>query len=88
MEVKDNKQITTENTTNVIRQLILYNSNHLWEDVINQLQKATKYDIIHCEQIAVIAHTKGKATVKTGTIIELTGIDCVLKEIRLITEII
>jgi ATP-dependent Clp protease adaptor protein ClpS len=88
MEVKEKAQITTEGTTDVIRQLVLYNSNHLWEDVISQLQKATKYDIVHCEQIAVIAHIKGKATVKTGTLKELIAIDNVLKEIHLITEII
>jgi ATP-dependent Clp protease adaptor protein ClpS len=88
MGVKEKEQITTEDTTDVIHQLVLYNSNHLWEDVIKQLQKATKYDIVHCEQIAVIAHIKGKATVKTGTLKELTGIDSVLKEIHLITEII
>jgi len=88
MGVKEKQQITTEDITDVIRQLILYNSNHLWEDVINQIQKATKYDIVHCEQIATIAHTKGKATVKTGTFNELNLIDSVLKEIHLITEII
>ncbi|MCX6163665.1 MAG: ATP-dependent Clp protease adaptor ClpS [Ignavibacteriae bacterium] len=88
MEVKEKKQITTEDITDVIRQLILYNSNHMWDDVITQLQKATKYDIVHCEQIAVIAHTTGKATVKTGTLKELNLIDSVLKEIHLITEII
>jgi ATP-dependent Clp protease adaptor protein ClpS len=88
MKVKEKEQETTEDTTNVIRQLILYNSNHLWEDVIAQLQKATKYDIVHCEQIAVIAHTIGKATVKTGAFNELSPIDSVLKEIYLITEII
>lgn len=88
MGVKEKEQITTEDLTDVIRRLILYNSNHLWEDVINQLQKATKYDILHCEQIAIIAHTKGKATVKTGILKELVKIDSVLKEIHLITEII
>ena len=88
MGVKEKEQITTEDLKDVIRRLILYNSNHLWEDVINQLQKATKYDILHCEQIAIIAHTKGKATVKTGALKELAKIDSVLKEIHLITEII
>jgi ATP-dependent Clp protease adaptor protein ClpS len=88
MQVKEREEILTEEITDVIHQLVLYNSNHLWEDVIRQLQKATNYDIVHCEQIAVIAHTKGKATVKSGNYKELTGIDNVLKEIFLITEII
>ena len=73
--------------TEVLRKLILYNSQHLWEQVILQLQKATGFDIIQCEQIAIIAHTKGKATVKSGQINELSKINGILKEINLVTEI-
>jgi hypothetical protein len=71
----------------VIRKLIIYNSNHIWDEVIHQLQKATGFDLLHCEQIAIIAHTKGLATVKSGDYDELNKIDNVLKEIKLITEI-
>jgi len=87
MDVKEKISIKIEDIISDTYQLILYNSNHLWEDVIVQLQKATRYDIIHCEQIATIAHTKGQATVKTGKYEELIGIDGILKEIHLITEI-
>jgi ATP-dependent Clp protease adapter protein ClpS len=52
-----------------------------------QLQKATGYDLVHCEQIAIIAHTKGKAVVKSGEYEELQKINAVLKEIGLVTEI-
>jgi ATP-dependent Clp protease adapter protein ClpS len=52
------------------------------------LQKATGFDIIHCEQIALIAHTKGKATVKSAEYEELCRVDRVLKEIDLVTEIV
>lgn len=67
--------------------LILFNSTHTWDDVIIQLEKATGYDVLHCEQIALIAHTKGKAIVKTGEMSELRAIDNILKEINLITVI-
>lgn len=67
--------------------LILFNSTHTWDDVIIQLEKATGYDLLPCEQIALIAHTKGKATVKTGERSELRTIENVLKEISLITVI-
>jgi len=70
-----------------IKKLILYNSNHIWEQVILQLKKATGFDIMQCEQIAVIAHTKGKAVVKSGQSEELVKITNVLKEINLVTEI-
>ena len=72
---------------NELRKLILFNSVHTWEDVILQLQKATGFDIIQCEQIAVIAHTKGKAVVKSGDIDELEIINIILREINLITTI-
>lgn len=87
MEYKEKEEVITEDITTDIRRLILYNSNHLWEDVIIQLRKATNYDIIHCEQIAVIAHTKGQAVVKSGKFEELNPVNIVLKEINLITEI-
>lgn len=87
MEYKEKEEVITEDITTDIRRLILYNSNHLWEDVIVQLRKATNYDIIHCEQIAVIAHTKGQAVVKSGKFEELNPVNIVLKEINLITEI-
>lgn len=78
---------TSDKTFSGLRKLILYNSNHLWDDVINQLRKATGYDIHQCEQIAIFAHTKGKAVVKSGTADELGAINNVLREIDLITEI-
>lgn len=87
MEYKQKEEVITEDITTDIRRLILYNSNHIWEDVITQLRKATNYDILHCEQIAVIAHTKGQAVVKSGLFEELNPINIVLKEINLITEI-
>jgi ATP-dependent Clp protease adapter protein ClpS len=74
-------------TTNVSVKLILFNSGHVWDEVILQLKKATGYDIIHCEQIATIAHTKGKAVVKSGEIEDLSMINNILREIRLITSI-
>lgn len=75
--------------TNVseLRKLILFNSEHIWDDVIDQLQIATGYDILHCQQIAVIAHTKGKAVVKSGDIDELVCTNKILKEINLVTTI-
>lgn len=69
------------------KKLVLFNSHHVWEEVIIQVRKATGYEIVHCEQIAMIAHTKGKAIVKTGALEELQRIESVLKEINLVTKI-
>jgi len=87
MPEKELPKYTDDNEIPTLRKLILYNSNHIWEDVILQLQKATGFDIIQCEQIAIIAHTKGKAIVKSGEYDELSLINKILKEINLITEI-
>ena len=87
MPEKELPQYTDDNEIPTLRKLILYNSNHIWEDVILQLQKATGFDLIQCEQIAIIAHTKGKAIVKSGEYDELSLINNILKEINLITEI-
>lgn len=75
-------------STDELRRLIIFNSNHYYDDVITQLEKATGYDTIQCEQIAIIAHTKGKAVVKSGEMDELNRINSILKEINLITEIV
>ena len=87
MSTKEKEFSTADSESGLLKKLILFNSFHLWDDVVNQLQKATGYDIMHCEQIAIIAHTTGKATVKSGELEELTKIDIVLKEISLVTEI-
>ncbi|MFC2093184.1 ATP-dependent Clp protease adaptor ClpS [Bacteroidota bacterium] len=87
MSTKTSEEYSLDEDVPVMRQLILYNSRHFWDDVVLQLQKATGYDLLHCEQIAVIAHTKGNAVVKTGDFEELAKIDNVLKEISLVTKI-
>ena len=69
------------------RKLILFNSHHIWDDVVIQLQKATGFDIVQCEQIAIIAHTRGKAVVKSGEIDELELTNNILREINLVTSI-
>ena len=87
LKVKISKETDFEDLNTELRKLILYNSGHLWDDVINQLKAATGYDVLHCEQIAVIAHTKGKAVGKSGELTELEPINNILKQIKLITGI-
>jgi len=88
MSTKESQQNIIDDEVTLLRRLFIFNSNHLWDDVVLQLQKATGYDVQHCEQIAVIAHTTGKAVVKSGNYDELRKINDVLKEINLITKII
>lgn len=87
MNTKGRQQEEFDGSVAEMRRLLLFNSSHTWDEVIEQLLKATGYDPIHCEQIAMIAHTKGKAVVKSGDLDELSGINSVLKEINLVTAI-
>jgi len=87
MSEKEKEKYTSDSDTPLLRKLILFNSFHFWDDVVKQIQKATGFDIIQCEQIAMIAHTKGKAVVKSGDYEALKPIENVLKEINLVTEI-
>lgn len=87
MPVKEKELTTRDNEVNILRKLILFNSNHFWKDVVYQLRKATGFDLEQCEQITAIAHYTGKAVVKSGEYEELKRIDDVLKEIGLITKI-
>lgn len=88
MSILESELTVSDIGTKIQYSLILYNSLHYYSDVIDQLQKATGFDIIHCEQIAMIAHTKGKAVVRSGEIDFLQKIESVLKEINLSTEIV
>jgi ATP-dependent Clp protease adapter protein ClpS len=87
MKPKELQKEDLEDTISITNRLLIYNSNHIWEDVVMQLNKATGFELPHCEQIAILAHTTGKAIVKSGSIEELITINNVLKEINLITEI-
>lgn len=87
MSTKELLKEVTESIEGESRKLILFNSSHFWDDVVKQIQKATGYDMQHCEQIAMIAHTKGKAVVMSGDVEKLFPVEIVLKEIGLQTEI-
>jgi hypothetical protein len=88
MSTKELEVSDVDSDVDVTRKLELYNSAHYWDDVVRQINKATGYDLLHCEQIAVIAHTKGKAIVKSGEVKELKQIQAVLNEINLKTKIV
>ncbi|MEO8664200.1 MAG: ATP-dependent Clp protease adaptor ClpS [Ignavibacteria bacterium] len=87
MKEKILEDVSFRDSSSELRKLVLFNSNHTWDDVILQIQKATGFDLVHCEQIATIAHTKGKAVVKSGDVEELDPINIVLREINLVTTI-
>ncbi len=68
--------------------LILYDDDiHTFDEVIEQLMKATGCGLSRAEEITWKVHNEGKAIVHEGEFEECLRIDSVLKEIQLVTEI-
>lgn len=68
--------------------VILYNDEiHTFDEVINQLVKATGCSTSEAEKLAWTVHTEGKATVFEGPFEECFEVQSVLREIQLVTEI-
>lgn len=68
--------------------LILFNDSfHEFEEVINQVMKATGYGYDKSEAITIEAHNKGRALVLTGAIEGCLKSQAVLEEINLRTSI-
>lgn len=68
--------------------VILYNDEiHSFDEVIEQLVKATHCSVKQAEKHAWTVHTKGKDIVYKGTFEECFQVQGVLREIQLVTEI-
>ena len=60
---------------------------HTFDEVIEQIIKATGCAYSHAEKLTWQVHNEGKALVVEGEFEECLGADSVLKEIQLVTEI-
>lgn len=68
--------------------VLLFNDDvHSFEEVIAQVVKATGCPASRATEIAWQAHTEGKAVAFEGEFAECYGVQAVLREIELITEI-
>jgi len=85
---KEQTQKEVDTKTDEPWTLILYNDDvHSFDEVIIQIMKALKCDQEKAENLAIMAHNKGKAVVFKGTFEECFERNTILKEIELITEI-
>ncbi len=67
--------------------VILYNDDHHgFDEVILQIQKATGYDVERCADVALEAHTRGRAIAYTGTEETCERAARILRQIRLQVE--
>lgn len=68
--------------------VILYNDEwHTFDEVINQIIKATKCDYDKAQSLTWEVHSNGKACVYSGEIPECLKVSSILEEISLNTEI-
>lgn len=78
----------TDTETRTPWRLFLYDDDiHTFDEVIEQLIKATGCAYSHAEKLTWQVHNEGKAMVHEGEFEECLRIDSVLKEIQLVTEI-
>ncbi len=72
----------------LIAKVILYNDeHHTFEEVSEQIVKATQCTYDQAEALTWEVHTKGKAMVYEGNIEECLQVSGILQEIALLTEI-
>lgn len=68
--------------------VVLFNDDfHTFQQVIIQVIKACDYSVQRAEQIAMLVHYKGKATVITSDYQTCSEVAAVLQEIDLLVEI-
>ena len=60
---------------------------HTFDEVIEQLMKATGCSYTHAQDLTFKVHNDGKALVHEGEFLDCLKIEGVLKEIQLVTEI-
>ncbi len=71
-----------------IYHVILFNDEvHDFDEVINQLIKATGCSYPKAEQLTIETHNNGKAAVYEGTLVDCIHVSSILEEIALHTQI-
>jgi len=79
---------TEETTRSSLWCVILYNDNaHSFDEVILQVQKATRITLKDAFEITLEAHTMGKAVCFKGTRIDCEKVAGILRQIQLQVEI-
>lgn len=86
---KISEQVLVEEAISFDNEIIMYNDDYnTFDHVIDTLIKVCKHTSEQAEQCSLIVHYKGKCTVKTGSIDELTPQCSQLLEAGLSAEIV
>lgn len=82
------EEVLDETKTHEPAKAILFNDEvHTFEEVINQIIKATGCDEATAETLTWEVHTKGKAIVYSGELVKCLQVTSVLEEIALMTQV-
>ena len=86
---KIKEQVLVEEAISFDNEIVMYNDDYnTFDHVIDTLIRVCKHTSEQAEQCSLIVHYKGKCTVKTGTIDELTPQCSQLLEAGLSAEIV
>ena len=86
---KISEQVLVEEAISFDNEIVMYNDDYnTFDHVIDTLIKVCKHTSEQAEQCSLIVHYKGKCTVKTGSIDELTPQCSQLLEAGLSAEIV
>ncbi len=86
---KISEQVLVEEAISFDNEIVMYNDDYnTFDHVIDTLIKVCKHTSEQAEQCSLIVHYKGKCTVKTGPIDELTPQCSQLLEAGLSAEIV
>lgn len=84
-------EVETEVSTGVKLEcrVVLYNDEwHTFDEVINQIIKATSCDFEKARALTFEVHVKGKAIVFTGALPDCLKVSAILEEIALHTQVL
>lgn len=86
---KIKEKVITKEAVSFDNEIVMYNDDvNTFDHVIDTLMKVCRHSSEQAEQCSLIVHYKGKCTVKTGPIDELTPQCSLLLEAGLSAEIV
>lgn len=87
--IEEIEKTTLQESAALNNEIVLFNDDvNTFDHVIETLIMVCKHTAEQAEQCAILVHYKGKCTVKTGDIAELTPLCSLLLEAGLSAEII
>lgn len=85
--IEEIEEVTTDK--NLLSRVMLFNDDwHSFDEVIEQIMKATKCSFEEARSLTFEVHVKGKAIVFNGELSECLRVSSILEEIALNTQVL